>query len=345
MVAHLLSKHFRFPHGVVPNMLALTYTLLGYSLVILLLALRPHGWWADMVAVLLISHTLIFSAYFVHEFAHQTVFRSPTLNTIGGEVMGWLCGSCYAPFSSLRKKHLRHHSDKADIVTFDYKVFMGRQSNLCKKVLLGLEWAYIPAVEFIMHGVVMLMPFWTDSKEKATSRPRVLVALAMRGAALIWLGCFSGSLIRFAATYALCYIIMLHTLRFIDCYQHTYDAYYLLECDAKIPNDKVRDHKYEQENTFSNIFVDTPWLNYLFLNFGYHNAHHERVTTPWHDLPASHKALYQKGYPQTVDVWSLLRIYHRYRVTRVLSEDYGAVSPGNLDGFYGAVGVSFLTAV
>jgi len=43
----------------------------------------------------------------------------------------------------------------------------------------------------------------------------------------------------------------------------------------------------------------------------------------------------------------LLGSFHRYRVRRVLDDDYGVVSEGphKADNFYGAVGVSFLTAV
>ena len=45
----------------------------------------------------------------------------------------------------------------------------------------------------------------------------------------------------------------------------------------------------------------------------------------------------------------LLHSFHRHRVARVLASDYGAVlppgAPRRADGFLGAVGVSFLTAV
>jgi hypothetical protein len=50
-----------------------------------------------------------------------------------------------------------------------------------------------------------------------------------------------------------------------------------------------------------------------------------------------------------VPVRQLLRAFHVHRVTRVVSGDYGRVDgpevPGRADGFVGAVGVSFLTAV
>ena len=50
-----------------------------------------------------------------------------------------------------------------------------------------------------------------------------------------------------------------------------------------------------------------------------------------------------------IAVPQLLKAFHQHRVTRVLSSDYGEVRgpevPGRADGFIGAVGVSFLTAV
>jgi hypothetical protein len=41
----------------------------------------------------------------------------------------------------------------------------------------------------------------------------------------------------------------------------------------------------------------------------------------------------------------LLAPFHRHRVGRVLSDDYGRVDAGNPADFKGAVAVSFLTAV
>jgi hypothetical protein len=50
-----------------------------------------------------------------------------------------------------------------------------------------------------------------------------------------------------------------------------------------------------------------------------------------------------------VPVRLLVKSFHINRVKRVLAKDYGAVLPpdqaGRADGFLGAVGVSFLTAV
>jgi fatty acid desaturase len=148
--------------------------------------------------------------------------------------------------------------------------------------------------------------------------------------------------------YAVSYMIMLHALRFTDAYQHTYDAFAVLE-EGEIPNDKVRDRDYEQANTYSNLVsVAQPWLNLLLLNFSYHNAHHERPIVPWHELPKLNAQLFAPAYVQTIPMAELLRGYHRDRVARILSDDYGVVAKAGANraaGFLGAAGVSFLTAV
>jgi fatty acid desaturase len=140
---------------------------------------------------------------------------------------------------------------------------------------------------------------------------------------------------------------MVTVLRFADAFQHTYDAYAILET-AKVPQDKLRDKIYEQANTYSNLVsLRWPMLNLLLLNFPYHNAHHEQLAVPWHRLPQFHKKLYGAGHCQVIPMAKLLAPFHRHRVQRVLSDDYGVVDTarGNADGFIGAVSVSFLTAV
>jgi fatty acid desaturase len=116
----------------------------------------------------------------------------------------------------------------------------------------------------------------------------------------------------------------------------------------------VRDREYEQANTYTDVVGVTSGLgnnvlNMLWLNFGYHNAHHERPTLPWYRLPAYHREIYPADYAQVVTVGELLRSFHVNRVKRILADDYGVVAavgtPGRADTFVGAVGVSFLTAV
>lgn len=333
-------KIFRYPGGALPNTVALSYTLLGYVCGIHLLTV--DAWLANLAGVLLTGHTLVYAAYYIHEFAHQAIFRSAEANTRWGILMTWITGSCYATFDALRRKHMRHHIDRADVVTLDYKSLLERSPRWVYRLVLALEWLYVPAVEFIMHGYVMALPFLKE--ERKADRGRLLAILAVRTAAFAALAFVS---VKAVLLYAVAYMIMIHALRFADAYQHTYDAVAVLE-GGEIPNDKVRDREYEQANTYSNLVsVAHPWLNLLLLNFSYHNAHHERPIVPWHQLPELHAQLYPGDYRQVIPMIDLLRGYHRDRISRITSGDYGEVGngPGKADSFLGAVGVSFLTAV
>jgi fatty acid desaturase len=332
---------FRHADGVLPNTLALSFTLLGWPAGIALLG--QGAWWLNAAGVLLVALTLTWSAYFIHEFAHQAIFKTPQANQRWGVLMSWINGSAYASFDDLRRKHMRHHVERADVITFDVQAFL-RAHPLVRRVVLALEWLHIPAVEFVMRGFVIALPFMGDRKKAA--RGRVIGVAVVRLTAWALLAAWS---LKALLLYALAYLLFVHLLRFADCFQHTYDAYPILD-DKPIPQDKVRDRAYEQANTYSDVVgLDAKWLNLVWLNFGFHNAHHERPVAPWYQLPALHRQLYADQSPQVVTVGDLLRAYHRHRVTRVLAKDYGAVLPPGMphraDGFVGAVGVSFLTAV
>ena len=332
---------FRHADGVWLNSAALAFTLLGWPAGIALLG-QDH-WAFNVVGFLLVTLTLTWSAYFIHEFAHQAIFRTAQANERWGLVMSWINGSCYASFADLRRKHMRHHVERADVITFDLQGFL-RSHGIVRRVVLALEWLYVPAVEFVMRAYVIALPFMSEKKKAAPARI-VGVAIVRLSA---WALVFWWSPKAFAL-YLLAYLLFVHLLRFADCFQHTYDAYPILD-ETPIPQDKVRDRAYEQANTYSDVVsLDAKWLNLIWLNFGYHNAHHERPVAPWYQLPQLHKSLYAEGNPQVVTVGELLKAYHRHRVTRVLAQDYGQVlppgTPHRADGFIGAVGVSFLTAV
>src|SRR5512137_868033 len=135
----MTTKLFRSPHGLVPNVFALAYTLAGYALGVWLLTAAP--WWLNLLGVLLTAHTLVYAAYYIHEFAHQSIFRSPEANNRWGTLMTWITGSCYAPFGALRRKHMRHHLDRADVLTLDYKALLERSPRWTQELVLALEWA------------------------------------------------------------------------------------------------------------------------------------------------------------------------------------------------------------
>jgi fatty acid desaturase len=343
---------YRYPDGALPNNLALSATLLLYPAGLGLMIADPLG--LNVLGVVCMVLSLTWSAYFIHEFAHHAIFKNANANSRWGVLMSWLNGSCYARFEDMRRKHMRHHVERADVITFDAKGFLLKSPSWLRNSVLVLEWAYFPAVEFLMRGFVIAMPFSNGGKAAMASNS--FARLRIVGIALVrfsGLGLLAWISLKALLLYCLAVLIFITLLRFADCFQHTYIAYPILD-DTPLPKEMVRDREYEQANTYSDV-VGVPsglgnnLLNMLWLNFGFHNAHHERPTVPWYRLPAYHRELYPADYAQVVTVGELLRSFHVNRVKRILADDYGVVAPvgvpGRADTFVGAVGVSFLTAV
>jgi fatty acid desaturase len=334
-----LSVSFRRARGMWPNLAVISYTLLGWPLGIWMLT-RPEIA-LNAAGILLTAHTLIYSAYLIHDCVHHAVFAKVSSNDRLGILLSWINGACLADYSRLKKKHLRHHADRLDVVTFDYRAALEQAPRWARRGALVLEWAYVPSVELLVRGMVVAAPFSCGTRAE---RARVLLWSALRlalFAALAWVSA------KALVLYALAYLIFLNVLRFMDAFQHTYEVFASRSLEAA-PVDPRRDLRYEYENTYSNLVGERwRWLNLLVLNFPYHNAHHVRPGTPWYRLPALHRSLYGDEDPQVIACRHLVASYHRHRVARVLAENYGSVSAtgDRAGGFLGAVGVSFLTAV
>ena len=324
--------------GAIPNATALGYAVLGYFAGFVLMA-QPI-WLLAAVGVLLTLHAMVVAAYLVHEAAHTTLFAAQAHNRIAGEAMSWIAGSAYASFDRIRHMHLRHHRDRADVTCFDYKVFL-RKRPVLRRLTYGLEWLHVPAVEMLMHVQVILRPFFERSQRAYLPRSASVLVLRLGlFAILAWTS------LQAALLYLLAYALLLVVLNFFDAFHHTFDQYFV---DAQTPVPlNGRDRAFEQANTYSNVVsIRHPWLNLLTLNFGYHNAHHERAATPWYGLAAANRELFGTAPRELLPFVELLRTLHRNRIKRVLDDDYGSVGSGKgrADGFIGAHGVSFLTVV
>lgn len=337
----LSSPLWREPAGAIPNSLALAYAVLGHIAGLWLLV-QP-AFWLWLAGVLLAGHSLVVCAYLVHECAHMTLFKSQHMNARIGAIMLWFTGASYASFARVRHMHIRHHRDRADVTCFDYQTVLGRLPRAMVRVVYALEWLYIPAVELIMHYQVLVRPF-IDEEHRAY-RARVLIVLASRLALFGLLFAISPWAL---VGYAIAYIIMIQALFIADAFAHTYESYVVESPDQPVP-DEGRDRAYDVAHTYSNLISTRfPWLNLLNLNFGYHTAHHERASTPWYRLPSLHRELYGEAtHPQVLPYRELWRTFHRNRLQRIQTHDYGDVGegPGRADGFVGAHGVSFLTIV
>jgi fatty acid desaturase len=329
---------FRDREAAFANTLVLGWTCAGWLGSFALMGAR--SWGLNAAGVLLCAHAMVLAAYLIHEAAHQTLFAARRANAWAGEAMNFIAGGAFASFERIRHMHIRHHLDRADLTCFDFKGLLRRRPGV-RHTLQILEWAYVPATELLMHGQLIVRPFFVPSQRRHL--PRVVAMLAVRLMLLSLLGLWS---LQALLLYVLATALFLHVLNFFDAFHHTFEQYFVA-ADESLPM-SGRDRDYEEANTYSNLVSRRyPWLNLLILNFGYHNAHHHRASVPWYRLPVLHKDLYGDAAPAVLPLPEMLRTWHRHRVRRVLSDDYGVPGrgPGRADDFVGAHGVSFLTVI
>ncbi|MGO9512758.1 MAG: fatty acid desaturase family protein [Steroidobacteraceae bacterium] len=329
---------FRDREAALANSFVLLWTCAGWIGSFALMG--AHAALLNIAGVLLCTHAMVLAAYLIHEAAHQNLFVAPGLNRLAGEVMSFIAGSCYASFERIRHMHIRHHVDRADLTCFDFKSLLLRRPGL-RRTLQYLEWAYVPATEALMHLQVIWRPFFVRSQRRYL--PRAAAMLIVRCLLLALLGLWSWKAL---LLYVVATGLLLHVLNFFDAFHHTFEQLFV-DADQPVPMEG-RSRQYEQDNTYSNLVSRRhSWLNLLTLNFGYHNAHHHRPSVAWYRLPALHRELYGDEARAVLPLSELMRTWHRNRVRRVLTDDYGAPrqGPGRADNYVGAHGVSFLTVV
>lgn len=341
-----LLRAFHEPAGLAWHGGALVYALLAYASGVW--GLLQDSLWINALAVLVWGHGLVIAAYLTHEAAHNTVFRDNAHNARLGAFLGWVTGSAYGTFEDLRYKHFRHHMDNDDSVWFVCEDFFARHPWIVKPIK-ALEWAWIPAHEFLMHGLMTVSAFVIP--QRRDQRLRQLGVIAVRGGVFFTVLWFWPKV---AVGYLLAYLVMLHVLRFMDAIQHDYGSNPILY--AENAPSRFGGRRTEQAHTFSNpisFHHDPP--NWLVLNFGFHNAHHLRPTVPWYRLPAYYREHVSSDPASVIPFRQQLKMYARHRVYRVdhrggpfdaeqdvmLGDYLAAARRGEL---YGGNAVSFLTS-
>lgn len=336
MMIHL----FKDKTGFVYHSLALTYAVLAYFTGFA--ALFSDDWRINAVGLLVLAHGMVISGYMLHECAHNTVFRRNEHNARLGRMLMWLNGSCYGAYEDVRYKHFRHHVDNGDLCWFDYQNWFQRHPLVLKLVQV-LEWLYIPGHEIVMHTLMVFGAFIIP--ERRSQRLHNATVIVIRGG-------LYGSLLwfypRVALLYTVAYLLMMIVLRFMDNLQHDYAGTHTLFDKTPLPHKGDRD--YEQAHTFSNpMSIKHGWPNLLVLNFGFHNSHHAKPTTPWYQLPALHREFFAGSADDVIPFIAQLKCYSRYRVSRVMAYE----QEGNGDEYMkqarqgqatGINAVSFLTS-
>jgi fatty acid desaturase len=316
------------------NIMAIAYVFTSYTLGILLVL--QQSWLLDILGVISITHSLVISTALTHEFIHGNIFKSRKLNMFWGEAMTHLNGACYASWENLVEHHFNHHLYHVDIVRFDIPEHLNHNINFIQRsIYVVLEWLYFPALEFEMRWRIILDPLMDKKKRGLLGRTVLWVLLRTAAFGLLAWVSWKALLLYFLA-----YVSFVNVTRFVDAFHHTYE--YTISGN-EFPQ---LDRSYEQANTFSNLVsVRYPWLNLLFLNFGYHNAHHHNMSCPWHDLPQLHEKLYGKTNQGLLPLPLLIGNYHRFRLRRLFAGQ-GEINPEGgrlLDSFTGGVAVSLLT--
>jgi fatty acid desaturase len=316
------------------NGCAIVYTLVGY--VSGLTFITRTNLWCDVLGIVLLTHSLIYSAYLSHEFMHGTIFTNRKWNQTFGNAMLWLNGGCYYGFQALTIQHVAHHVKKVDVFTFDIAAFIQNLSPSLRFIVVALEWCYFPIVSFYTRWNSIIVHCWkSKDNKKRTYTSFIFIA---RVILFIILGLIS---LKALILYFFSYIGMITVLRWMDAFQHTYEAFLP---GVTLPK---RNRNYEQANTFSNLISHRyPWLNLLVLNFGYHNAHHEQMKCPWYSLYKLDEQLARNEQRNYITFYQQLINYHRFRITRLFLGQGQAIDDQdnlNYQKFYGAVDVSFLT--
>jgi len=328
-------RMMRQKDGLLPNLLALSYATAGF--VIGWVLFFSTSWFINATGIFILAHAMVIAAYLIHECAHNTIFMKNNWNANLGRYLMWLTGSSYSEYEAIRNKHFRHHVDRADVVSFNYREKLA-QYTLLVKLIKWLEWLYIPAVDILMHSLVVILPFTMANRRH--KRLHVLTVVIIRAAIFLSLASIKPVVLLY---YAIAYMLFMHVMRFMDVHQHTYEIFETLDQPrGELPENFTPE--YETQNTYSNLISEKfPWLNLLVLNFGYHNAHHEKPITPWYKLPEVHRQYFNDDERQLLPFRNLIKAYHQYRVPRILNADLeDSPYPGKGRHFIGVDGVSFL---
>jgi omega-6 fatty acid desaturase (delta-12 desaturase) len=339
----MIDAILREPEGLRWNGLAVSYAVVGYGLG--LAGLFSSHWWVNIPATLLLAHAMTIAAYLIHECGHNLVFKRQRDNSRLGRFMSWICGAAYGTYEDMRYKHFRHHVDNDDVVWFEYESWF-QSHPIALRVTQILEYIYIPAHDLIMHFIMAFTSFIIP--QRRNQRRRNVRVILIRGGIFLVVAVLNP---KAAILYAIAYLLMMHVLRFMDALQHDYpyNATLFEAGDAPHKGDAV----WEQEHTFSvPVSLKHPKLNWLTLNFGYHNAHHYDMNVPWYRLPDLHEELTGNDPSKVIPFNSQLTLYHRNRVLRVCNpqpesypkgKDYLAVARSGR-GQIGGNAASFLTA-
>ncbi|MEE4235600.1 MAG: fatty acid desaturase [Anderseniella sp.] len=250
----LLDDHpeIRGLFGKNPWTLAIAVGLVGgqFSMAYLL---KDQAWWVVLLAAWLVGAFPVHALFVViHEATHRLVLRSSNANRLVGIFANL---PMFIPTAvSFERCHLKHHAYQG---VYDYDVDLPSHwevklfgDTAIGKALWLLVLPFVLAIRPLRLKAVPLFDSWVVLNWVAVFAADLLVLWAWGPMALLYLGL------------SLLFSIGLHPLGARWIQEHyTSD---------------------DEQETFSYYGP----LNYLALNVGYHNEHHDLPAVPWNRLPA-----------------------------------------------------------
>lgn len=297
------------------NYFAIFITLSGFAFGVYVL-LYSTNWPLRIASMGLLAYVKILSFLVHHELAHGNIFKSRQMNQTWGRIIDVVNGAQYWSFEELQRQHIEHHKDKVDYVSFDAPELMNWLPSPIEKLLVVLEYFYFPALAYITHWRSVTAVYWHP--ERRNMRERTTLVLLFRSAFYALMGWINpiGLLL-----YFLSHNLFINSYRVLDCFSHTFEE---LPVGSEAP--KGLTAAYEQNRTVSLMATRSrkSLFNLLFLNFGYHGAHHIDPSGPWLAYDTIDTMIFKAcgaEMPRHVALSDLIVHFHKERMNRIYNEE------------------------
>lgn len=286
------------------------------------------------VGQFLLGISILRNFFLLHECGHGSMYRSPSLNTLGGFLCSMLCP---IPFVYWRNCHRLHHLwtgviDKDPLAGNLVKLKYG--SKIKKKVFQFI-WRYgIPIPSLTVIASLWLYPLW-EAKRKKTAQDYVLEYVSLATSFLawaIWIAWLGWNVVP-------CLLVFLLGFDIINLAHHAG----LFPYESSTRQKPVPLH--EQDVLSRSTPMRSFFSIFFAYNFNLHSEHHLFPTAPWFRLNAIRNYLLDQKIPsyQSVDLLKFTFEARRQDGLSILLKGSASVpayeqSPSTKDQAVGEVG-------
>lgn len=325
-------------HDMLVSSITVVYMLMSYTVSLYLMATHSSIL-VGILATLLLTHSMVVALSITHECIHHAVFRRGYLNRITGEISLFITGAIYVPFQELQRQHNEHHASQVGVDSNLVTELLSSASTWIVNIIVPMEACYFPVLSLYAWWRTILIPMWVAKYKRL--RGRICVIFVLRCLFFYHLYCCHSLSVVY---YFIAHVLFIDIMRVFDAYHHTFD----IMPYGRVP--PVYNARYEQQATYSTIFGRKSYihrtLDAIFLNYGYHNAHHFRPKVPWYKLPEMDELMYPQSSVHVIRLPNALKSFHQKRIERIcLNGERGYPLPNdqvrggdvNMDQYIGVI--------